>query len=374
MLTVRVVRHKRDKKKFVEFPLKLYKNNEYFVPCLYGDEIALLNGKNSYGNVSETEFFLAERDGKVVGRIQAIIQHQYNEMHNEKRARFTRFDSIDDREVSDALFSAAEGWAKERGMDTICGPLGFSDLDREGLLIEGFDQTQTFEEQYNYDYYPKLVEAYGFKKEVDWLEFRLFAPEKHDDTFSRLAKRVLEMHELHIADSTIPKKKYIEKYKDGFFECLDLCYRHLYGTVPFTEEMKKEIIGQFMLLLSPENLIIICDKNERVVSFALCFPSIGSAIQKSGGRLTIPALLKLLKLVKKPKVLDFGLVAVLPEYQNAGINAVYVDFMISTLTSGKYEYFETNLNLETNHQVMAQWKYLKAVNHKRRRAYIKSID
>ena len=374
MVTVRAVKSGRDRKKFVEFPLKLYKNNEYFVPCLYGDEMALLKGKNSYKDVSETEFFLAERDGAVVGRIQAIIQRQYNEMHNEKRVRFTRFDSINDPEVSGALFAAAEAWAKERGMDTICGPLGFSDLDREGLLIEGFDQTQTFEEQYNYDYYPTLVEAFGFKKEVDWLEFRLFAPEKNDGMFAKLAKRVLEMQGLHIADSSIPKKKYINKYRDGVFDCLDKCYRHLYGTVPFTEEMKDEIIGQFMVLLSPENLIIICDKDERVVSFALCFPAIGEAIQKSGGRLTIPTLIKLMKLAKKPRVLDLGLVAVLPEYQNAGINAVYMDFMISTLTSGKFDYFETNLNLETNHQVMAQWKYLKAVNHKRRRAYIKSID
>lgn len=374
MVTVRVVKGSKDRKKFIEFSLKLYKNNEYFVPCLYADEMALLKGKNSYGNVSETEFFLAERDGVVVGRIQAIIQRQYNELHNEKRARFTRFDSINDKEVSNALFKAAEAWAKERGMDAICGPLGFSDLDREGLLIEGFDQTQTFEEQYNYDYYPELVEAFGFKKEVDWLEFRLFAPEKDDGLFSRLAKRVLEMQGLHIADNTISKKKYIEKYKDGVFECIDLCYRHLYGTVPFTEEMKREIISQFLLLLSPEHLVIICDKDEKVVSFALCFPAIGPAIQKSGGRLTLPALIKLIKLAKKPRVLDFGLVAVLPEYQNAGLNAVYVDFMMSSLMSGRYDYFETNLNLETNHQVMAQWKYFNAVNHKRRRAYIKSID
>ena len=147
MVTVREVSSGKDRRKFVEFPLRLYKNNEYFVPCLYGDEMALLKGKNAYADVSETAFFLAERDGRVVGRIQAIIQRQYNEMHNERRARFTRFDSINDREVSDALFATAEKWAKDRGMDTICGPLGFSDLDREGMLIEGFDQSQTFEEE-----------------------------------------------------------------------------------------------------------------------------------------------------------------------------------------------------------------------------------
>ncbi len=374
MVTIREVKTNKDRRRFVRFPLKLYKKCKYFVPCLYADEVALLKGKSAYSKISDTAFFIAERDGKVVGRIQAIIQHQYNELHNEKRVRFTRFDSINDVEVSNALFAAAEKWGKDRGMTDICGPLGFSDLDREGMLIEGFDQTQTFEEQYNYDYYPVLTEAYGFKKEVDWLEFRLFAPENRENPFGRLAERVLEMQGLHIADTTIPKKEYINKYADGAFDCIDECYKHLYGTVPFTEEMKAELIGQFMLLLSPENLVVICDKDEKVVSFALCFPAIGEAIRKSGGRITPLALIRLLSAVKKPKALDLGLVAILPEYQNSGLNAVFIDFMISSLVSGKFEYMETNLNLETNHKVMSQWKYLKAVNHKRRRAYLKKLS
>lgn len=374
MVTIREVKTSKDRRNFVNFPLKLYKKCEYFVPCLYADELALLKGKSAYSNISDTAFFLAERDGKVVGRIQAIIQHQYNELHSEARVRFTRFDSINDTEVSNKLFAAAEKWGKDRGMTEICGPLGFSDLDREGMLIEGFSETQTFEEQYNYDYYPALTEAYGFKKEVDWLEFRLFAPENRENPFGRLAERVLEMQGLHIADASVSKKEYINKYADGVFYCIDECYKHLYGTVPFTDEMKAELISQFMILLSPENLVIICDKNERVVSFALCFPAIGEAIRKSGGRLTPLALIKLMRAIKKPRVLDLGLVAVLPEYQNSGLNAVFVDFMISSLVSGKFDYMETNLNLETNNKVMAQWKYLKAVNHKRRRAYLKAID
>ena len=373
MVTVREVKTGKDIKKFVNFPLKLYKKCKYFVPCLYADEMNLLKGKTSYSDIADTKFFIAERDGKTVGRIQAIIQRQYNELHGEKRIRFTRFDSIDDVEVSNALFAAVEAYGKECGMTKLCGPLGYSDLDREGLLIEGFDQTQTFEEQYNYDYYPKLTEAYGLTKEIDWLEFRLFAPENKANPFGRLAERVLEMQKLHIADRNVPKKDYINKYADGAFECIDRCYSHLYGTVPFTEAMKKELIDQFLLVLDPRYLVMVCDENEKVVAFALCFPAMGEAVRKSGGKLTPLTLIKLLRAVKKPKAIDLGLIAVLPEYQNSGVNAVFMDYILETLISGEIEYFETNLNLETNHQVMAQWKYVKAVNHKRRRAYHKDI-
>ncbi|MBQ4071586.1 MAG: N-acetyltransferase [Clostridia bacterium] len=374
MISVREVKGSRDIKKFVDFPIKLYKRCEYFVPCLYSDEKKLLSGKTSYDDVAESAFFLAERDGEVVGRIQAIIQRQHNELTGERRVRFTRFDAINDPEVSAALFRAVEDFGRSRGMDIVCGPLGYSDLDREGMLIEGFDQTQTFEEQYNYDYYPALTEAYGFEKEIDWLEFRLFAPEDGANPFKRIAERVLEMQKLHVADASMPKREYIEKYGDGAFHCIDECYKHLYGTVPITEGMKKELIDQFMLVLDPKYLVIICDENERVVSFALCFPAMGEALRKSGGKLTPAALVRLFRALKKPRAIDLGLVAVLPEYQNAGVNAVYMDYIITQLTEGGIEYFETNLNLETNTQVMAQWKYLKAVNHKRRRAYVKKID
>ncbi len=374
MVTVRAVKSKKDAKKFVNFPLKLYKNCEYFVPCLYGDEMKLVTGKADNSAIAETVFFLAEREGKVVGRIQAIIQKQYNEIHNEKRVRFTRFDAIDDKEVSDALFRAVEEYARANGMTDICGPLGFSDLDREGLLIEGFDQAQTFEEQYNYEYYSRLIEGFGFEKEIDWLEFRLFAPDNKENPFARLSKRVLEMQKLHEADRSMSKKEYIKKYADGVFYCLDECYKHLYGTVPMSEDMKREIVEEFMLILDPKYLVIICDENERVVAFALCFPAIGEAVRKSGGRMTLPTLVRLYRALKNPRSIDLGLVAILPEYQNTGVNAVFMDFMLEILISGKVDYLETNLNLETNTQVMSQWKYLKAVNHKRRRAYIKHLD
>ncbi len=372
MVSIRQVKSHRDIREFIEFPLRLYRDCKHFVPPLYSDEKKLLRtGGNS--NTASSVFFLAERDGVTVGRIQGIIQKQFNELHSCKQARFTRFDAIDDPEVSRALFSALEEWSRSMGMDTLCGPLGYSDLDREGLLVEGFEENSTFEEQYNYEYYGRLIEASGFEKDVDWLEFELSLPEKRNELLHRVAERSLELNRLHVADTSLPKKDYINKYRDSFFDCLDECYRHLYGTVPLSREAQDEIISQFMLIINKEYAIFICDKDERVVGFGLCFPSMGDALKKSGGRLTPIAICKLLHTVKDPEVIDLGLVAIRPEYQNAGLNAVILDALLDILEVGKVKRCETNLNLETNTPVIAQWKYFTARQHKRRRSYIKMI-
>ena len=373
MLTVKEVVTARDIKEFIEFPLRLYKSCPYFVPPLYGDEKKLLkSGGNS--DIADSVFFLAIKDGKTVGRIHGICQRQYNEIHSTKQIRFSRFDSINDQEVADALFTAVEKWGKNLGMTEICGPLGFTDLDREGLLVEGFEENSTFEEQYNYDYYETLIKNHGYARDVDWLEYELKMPEKRNEMLSRVAKRTMELHKLHIADTSLSKKKYIEKYRDGFFECLDECYRHLYGTVPISQETQNELVQQFMMIVNKECAVFICDEKERVVGFGLCFPGIGDAVKKSGGRLTLPALMRILKAVKNPKVIDLGLVAILPEYQNAGINAVILDGMLQMLSEGRIEKCETNLNLESNEAVRAQWKYFNARQHKRRRSYKKSLE
>lgn len=372
MLRIREVKSKKDIKKFIEFPLRMYRKNPHFVPPLYGDEKKLLN---SGGNTDDAQsaFFLAEKNGKTVGRIHAIIQNQYNEIHNVKKMRFTRFDSLNDKEVAHALFKAAENWGKEKGMEEICGPLGFNDLDREGLLIEGFDEDCTFEEQYNFPYYAELIESYGFIKDADWLEYDLTAPKEKSKTLSRVTKRSMEMNKLHVADTTLPKKEYINKYRDGFFECLDECYSKLYGTVPITKEAQDELVAAFNLIINKEFAVFICDENERVVGFGLCFPSLTKALRYSKGKLTPKTLIKLLKAVRKPDTIDLGLVAVLPEYQKKAVNAILLEKIIEKLESGKVLRCETNLNLETNTAVQAQWKYFTSRQHKRRRSYIKPI-
>lgn len=372
MVEIVEVKTDKDIKDFIELPLKMYKNCPYFVPMLYGDEKRLIKegGKN---DIAESVFFLARRNGKAVGRIQGILHKQSNEIKNEKRVRFSRFDSIDDKEVSKALFSQLENWAKEKGMDTVCGPLGYSDLDREGLLIEGFSENNTYEEQYNYEYYSTLIEDSGYSKEVDWLEFELTAPEKKNEMLERVAKRALELNKLHIADTKMNKRKFIEKYGDSIFDCIEECYSKLYGTMPISGEQRKQIINDFILVLNFEYTVFICDENDKVVAFGLSFPSFGDVLKKSGGRLNPVSIIKLLKAINKPKEIDLGLVAVLPKYQNTGINAVIVNGVLDMLLSGKIKKCETNLNLETNVQVMAQWKYFNSRQHKRRRAYVKEI-
>ncbi len=372
MITVTEVQTAKDRKEFVELPLRMYKNCPYFVPPLYGDEMKLLKeGGNS--DVAESVFYLAKKDGKTVGRIHGIIQKQFNEIHKTAQVRFTRFDSIDDPTVAAALFGAVEQWAKKKGMTEICGPLGFNDMDREGMLIEGFQENSTFEEQYNYEYYGKLLEGLGFTKDVDWVEYELKMPKERNEMLSRVAQRTLQMNKLHIADNSMSKGKYIAKYRDGFFDCLDECYSKLYGTVPITKEAQDLLVSQFMMIVNKKYLVFICDEEERVVAFGLCFPGIGDAVKKSGGRLTPAALLKLLKTVKDPKVIDLALVAVRPEYQKTGVNAVLLDGILNMLSDGKVLSCETNLNLETNTAVQAQWKYFDARQHKRRRSYIKTI-
>ena len=372
MITVKEVRTKRDVKEFIELPLRMYRDSKQFVPPLYADEKKLVSsGGNS--ETAQSVFYLAERNGKTVGRIQGIIQHQHNEKHGCRQMRFTRFDTIDDGEVAKALFDAVESWGREKGMEELTGPLGFSDMDREGLLVEGFDELSTFEEQYNYAYYGKLLEDLGFSKDVDWLEYELRMPEKRNPMLARVAQRAMELNKLHIASTDMPKRAYIEKYRDGFFECLDRCYRDLYGTVEITKETQDELISQFLLIVNKEFLVFICDENEKVVGFGLCFPSIGEAVRASGGRLTPPTLLRIVKSVRHPKTIDLGLVAILPEYQNAGVNAIIVNGLLDMLEKGGVERCETNLNLESNQAVQAQWKYFAARQHKRRRAYIKRI-
>lgn len=373
MLTVKQVSTAHDRREFIEFPLRMYKNCPYFVPPFYADEKKLLKS-GGCSDIAESVFYLAVRDGKTVGRIQGIIQKQYNEIHSVSQMRFTRFDCIDDQDVADALLGAVEAWGLEHGMNEICGPLGFNDLDREGLLVEGFCENSTFEEQYNYEYYEKLLENNGYMHDVDWVEYELRMPEKRNGMLSRVAKRTMELHKLHIADTNLPKKKYIEKYRDGFFECLDVCYRDLYGTVPISKEAQDELVNQFMLIVNKEYAVFICDENERVVGFGLCFPGIGDAVKKSGGRLTPSTLVKILKTVKNPETIDLGLVAIRPEYQNAGINAVIIDGMLEILEKGKVKKCETNLNLESNTAVRAQWKYFNARQHKRRRSYKKNLE
>ncbi|MDD6054532.1 MAG: GNAT family N-acetyltransferase [Clostridiales bacterium] len=374
MITVKAVKTKKEQKEFLDFPLKLYKNNPYYVPPLYSDEKKIFRNDYVYLDQAEAVYFNAYDDtGKIVGRISGILQRASNEKNNEKRVRFTRFDAVDDQRVADALFDAVEKWAKSKGMDTVCGPLGFSDLEREGLLIEGFNYLATFEEQYNYDYYQRLIENCGYSKEVDWVGFQLRAPKEQNDRLERLSGLMMKKYNLHIGPAK-NTKDFIKRYSDGFFEILDSTYVDIYGTVPFTDGMKKMMIDNFKLIVNVKNVMVILDENDRIVCFGIFFPSIAKAVQKSGGHLTVPTLFRLLKAIKQPKVFDLGLIGVLPEYARKGISSLLIAKVIKSMREQNIEHAETNLNLETNSNIINQWKSFDTTQHKRHRCFIKKID
>ncbi len=373
MIEIKKVVTSKDVKKFVDYPETLYKGNPFYVPNLRIDEINKFDSrKNESFEDCEIQAFLAYKDKKIVGRICGIIQKLYNQKHNEKRVRFTRFDCINDVEVAKALFNAVESWAIDKGMDIAHGPMGYNDLDREGMLIEGFDQYQTFEEQYNHAYYPTLVEACGYKKEIDWYECRLFTPKQVDPKLRRLTDAVLKRYNLKRAECK-NLKDLVNRYVDGVFETIDEAYAPLYGTVPFTEKVKKAVLEQFFMILRKEYITIVVDENDKVVAFGLCFPSLSKAVNKSKGRLFPTGIFRLLKARKETDIIDLGLIAVRPEYQNKGLNAVILDYMIQTMIDMGISAAETNLMLEDNQKIQQQWKFFDYIQHKRRRAYYKLL-
>ena len=373
MLEIVEVKTRKQRKEFVEYPLRLYKGNPYFVPPLYGDEMAMFTDKNIYKKTCDSVFYLAVKDGKTVGRIQGIVQKQYNELKNAKQVRFTRFDCENDPTTAKALFDAVEDWGRAQAMSEIVGPLGYSDLEREGLLIEGFEYLSTFEEQYNYDYYQALVEGCGYEKDIDWLEYRMFGLKEDGSRMQSILDHTLKKHNLHFVDPKLSVRGFIKKYAAGFFHCIDECYKDLYGVVPYTPEMQKQMIAQFQLLLNRKYVTAICDENDEVVACGLCLPGMGKAVQKSGGRLTPATIVRLLKSVKNPDTIDFALIGIMPKYRKSGLTVFMFTMLQDILNSSNIEYMETNLNMEDNMNIQALWKRFEHIQHKRRRAYIKKL-
>ncbi len=371
-ITVKEVKTKKEQRLFIQFPLKMYKDNPNFVPPLYGDEKAIFKKDYPYYETCEAVYYLAYCDNQVVGRISGILQKASNELRNEKRVRFTRFDSIDDQDVANALFDAVEKWALDKGMDTICGPLGFSDLEREGLLIEGFDQLATFEEQYNADYYQELIENCGYGKEVDWLEHKILVPKQKDEKMIKLANRMMEKYKLHVGKYK-NTKELLKHAGEKVFALIDESYRNLYGTVPFTEGVRKMVMKSFQLIVKPQYCHVVFDENDNLVCFGLVLPSIAKAVQKSQGRLTLPALFKLLKAINKPEILDLALIGVTDEYKSSGVIIITFAQMIEYLHNKNISHMETNLNLETNTSIISLWKRFETEQHKRRRSFVKKI-
>lgn len=374
MVEIKEVQSRKDVRTFINFPLKMYKGNPYFVPPLYMSERELFKKVNQFTSSCDTVYYLAYKDGKVVGRISGIIQRDANEKWKRKRVRFTRFDSIDDQEVADALFNAVEKWAKEKGMTHFCGPLGFNDMEREGLLVEGFDKLSTFEEQYNAEYYEKLVVNHGFKTEVEWIENEILRPKSPEETakFKRLSEMLMKKYKLsYVKVKNV--SEFIKKYRYDFFKLADETYSELYGTCPIRKEVQDSLLVGFRLLFKSDNVIGIQNEKGELICIGLYFPSIAKAIQKSGGRLTPAAIARVLKAIKNPTILDMGLIGVRSDYRNKGVPAMLLTIIAEALNTGKYDHFETNLQLTTNLNIITLFSHFETTLHKRRRSYLKSL-
>lgn len=373
-ITIKKVETSKELKQFIRFNYEMYKDNPYSVPDLYDDMLNTFSrNKNAAFEFCEADYFLAYKDGKLVGRVAAIMNNRANETWNKKEVRFGWIDFIDDTEVSDALLKTVEAWGKERGATEIVGPLGFTDFDAEGMLVEGFDQLSTMATIYNYPYYPEHMVKHGYEKDADWVEFKIYIPDAIPDKHKRISEIIMRKYGLKIVKCT---SKDIKKYGQAIFDLMNEAYSQLYGYSALSPKQIKQYIKMFLPILDLRMVTLVVDSEDQVIAAGISMPSLSEALQKGKGRL-LPFgwyhLLKVIFMKKYPKVLDLLLVAVKPEYQNKGVNALLFYDLIPVYQKIGFEYAESNPELELNDKVQAQWEYFKTEQHKRRRCFKKEI-
>ena len=360
--------------RYVKFGIDLYKGNPCFVPPLILDEIQTLNPKtNPAFDHCQAQSFMAYRDGKPVGRITAIINSLVNEKNGEQALRFGFVDFIDDDEVVDALFDAVIAWGRERSCTAIVGPMGFSDMDHEGTLIEGFDEMGTMATIYNYDYYPRQMQRLGFAKDVDWIEYRMTVPDKVPDKYMRIADIVQRKYDLQIRKYT-SRKKIKREYGHALFELINEAYADLYGFSPLTPRQIEYYISQYIPVLRLRDVSVITKRDGELVAVGISMPSLSSALRRCGGHLLPTGWYHLLRAIRgHSDVVDLLLVAVKPEYQNKGVNALLFSDLLPGYIENGYKFAESNVELEGNENVQKQWEYFERRQHRRRRAFKKQL-
>ncbi|TWV14036.1 N-acetyltransferase [Bacteroidaceae bacterium HV4-6-C5C] len=376
-IAIKKVSTKRDLKKFIRFNYRLYKDCVYSVPDLYDDMLNTFNKeKNAAFEFCEADYFLAYIGEDIVGRVAAIINHKANQTWNKKEVRFGWIDFIDDFEVSEALVRAVEEWGKERGMTHILGPLGFTDFDAEGMLVEGFDQLSTMATTYNYSYYPSHLERMGFVKDADWVEFKIYIPEAIPEKHQRIADLVQRKYNLKIKKYS-SSRKISKDYGQAIFELMNEAYSPLYGYSALSQRQIDQYVKMYLPIVDLRMVTLITDAEDKLVGVGISMPSLSVALQKAHGRL-LPFgwyyLLKALFMKRRSKILDLLLVAVKPEYQNKGVNALLFSDLIPVYQKLGFIFAESNPELEQNGKVQAQWEYFKTEQHKRRRAFIREIQ
>lgn len=369
---IKKVTTKSELKRFIRFNYEFYKDNPYSVPDLYDDMLNTFSPKkNAAFEFCEADYFLALRDGKIVGRVAAIINRRANETWNRKAVRFGWIDFIDDMEVSTALIDTVKQWGKERGMTEIEGPLGFTDMDAEGMLVEGFDQLSTMATIYNYPYYPQHMEHLGLSKSADWVEMKIYVPDAIPEKHRRISEIIAKRYNLHIRKLKSKKEVRQSGVAHDIFRLINDAYTPLFGYSRMTERQIDQYVKMYVPVLDLRMVSIVENEQNEIVAVGISMASLSRALQKAKGRLLPFGWYHLLKALmwKRPKVLDLLLVAVRPDYQGKGVNALLFTDLIPVYKELGFEYAESNPELEMNEKVQNQWQYFKTEQHKRRRCF-----
>lgn len=372
-VVIKEVITKKDLKKWIEFPNSLYKGNKYYVPFMASDEEeTFTKEKNPAYDFCDTKLFLAYKDEKIVGRIAGLINHAYNEKWDKNAIRFTRFDFIDDYEVSKALFDTVVAWGKENGHTEIMGPIGFTDMDHEGMLVEGFEEFNMSITFYNHPYYIDHMERLGLKKDIDWIEYRINVPESLDPRFERIGNHIIKKHGFQVTMYNDRKTLYNDALEA--FKVIDIAFSKLYGTVPLTPKVIKHALDGYVPVVNLDYVCSVKDKDGSIIGFGVLVPSIAKALKKSDGKLFPLGIFRMLKALKcKNDTLEMFFVAVLPEYQSLGVPAILINTLAKIIIKNGVKYCETGPMLENNTAVHSMWRHFDKRQHRRRRCYIKGI-
>lgn len=375
MVEIKEVKTKKDLKKFAKYPVKLYKDCPYYVPSIRSDELNTFNPKKNFNlRGNECKGFLCYKDGKLVGRIAGLINRKDNELTGKKYIRFSRLDCIDDDEVFNALIGSVEKFGKGYGMDTIHGPWGFNDTDREGMLTYGFDKRSTYATNYYYPYFAEHMSKMGFNDESKWIEKRFTIPKTPYERIVAISERLKKKLKVVEILDQMPIKKVVKKYGKEFFETMNDAYSELDGYVPIEGEAQKNVLKQFATIINPRYSSILIDENGKVAAFGIVLPSIANALIKSRGRLFPTGFIGVLKSIKHPKELEMALIGVKSEYKNTGINSIIISRIMKNVIDDDIEGIESNVMLEHNYNIQNQWKFADSEIIKRRQTYVKEIQ
>lgn len=362
-----------DLKKFINFPFSLYQGNPFWVPTLRSDDLNIFRqDRNPAYEFCKARYWLAYRNGKIVGRVAGIINQRHIDKWGQRYARFGWIDFVDDPLVAAMLLKTVEDWAREEDLEAVHGPLGFTDLDREGMLVEGFNELGTLATFYNFPYYPGYLEQAGYAKDIDWVEFEIQIPERLDEKIDRLAETLMRRYNLRLLD--VRRKKDLLRYAPAVFDLLDDAYSHLYGVTPLTQKQVDAYIKQYFGFISPGFVPAVLDADGNLIAFGITLPSLSLALQKARGRLFPIGFVHLLRALRKNDKGDLYLVAIRRDYQGRGLNAIMMKRILEVFNNFGIRSAESNPELETNLQVQTMWKNFDHRQHKRRRIFIKHLS